>query len=121
VYWVMNAGSATLGSNSTFVGNILASASISLGTNVTDSCGRLLTRTASVTLAGTDTVGIGCSDVLAGSNGLSGGGTLVNGVITPLAPSSVPEPDAFFGLAAGLAGLVIWHRRSRSRPAGSRA
>jgi hypothetical protein len=122
VYWVMEAGTATLGSNSTFVGNILAYASANLGTNVTDSCGRLLTQTASVTLAGNDTIGIGCSGVLAGSNGLSGGGTLnaENGVI-PLAPSYVPEPSAFFCLAPCLAGLVIQRKLARSKLAKSRA
>ena len=125
VYWVMEAASATLGSNSTFVGNILASAAISVGTNVTDSCGGLLTNSASVTLAGHDTIGIGCSDVLAGSNGLSGGGTLdfVNGVpvITPLPASFVPEPSAVFCLAPCLAALVIGRKRSRSKPSKSRA
>src|SRR5512140_3132713 len=55
VYWVLptGGGSAVLGSNSTFLGNILANQSITLGTNVTDPCGRLLTQVASVTLAGT--------------------------------------------------------------------
>ncbi len=68
VYWVLptGSGSATLGSNSTFEGNILANQSITLGTNVTDSCGRVLTQVASVTLAGTDTIGIGCSGILLG-------------------------------------------------------
>jgi hypothetical protein len=99
VYWVMGA-SATLGANSTFVGNILADASISLGTNVTDSCGSLFTNTASVTLAGHDTVGIGCS-----------------GAPFP----DAPEPNAFFYLAPCLAALVIERRRSRSKPSTSRA
>lgn len=111
VYWVMGAGSATLGSNSTFEGNILANVSATAGTNVTDSCGRLLTQTASVTLAGNDTIGIGCS-----SNGLSGGGTvnIVNGipVATPL-PASVPEPGTFFLLGLGLAGLLILRKQLR--------
>jgi Ice-binding-like len=97
VYWVMGA-SATLGANSTFVGNILADQAISLGTNVTDSCGSLLTNAASVTLAGHDTVSIGCSD----------------------APDA-PEPSAFFYLAPCLAVLVIERRRWRSKPSTSRA
>lgn len=123
VYWVLGAsgGSATLGSSSTFVGNILAYAAITVGTTATDSCGRLLTQTESVSLDGTDTIGIGCSGALAGSNGLSGGGTLNNGVITPLAPSDVPEPSAFFCLASCLAGLAIERLRSRSKPPKSRA
>ena len=111
VYWVLGAGSATLGSNSTFQGNILANVSATAGTNVTIPCGRLLTQTASVTLAGNDSIGIGCS-----GNGLSGGGTLsvINGVpvVTPLA-SSVPEPSTFFFMAPGLGGLLFLRKRSR--------
>jgi hypothetical protein len=111
VYWVLGAGSATLGSNSTFEGNILANVSITADTNVTLPCGRLLTQTASVTLAGSDTIGIGCS-----SSGFSGGGTVsvVNDVpvVTPLT-SSVPEPGTFFFLAPGLAGLLLLRKRLR--------
>jgi hypothetical protein len=119
VYWVMAAGSATLGSNSVFEGNILANEMIGVGTNVTDPCGRLLTQVAGVTLAGMDTIGIGCSGILAGSNGLGGGGTLsmVNGapVVTSLAFSAVPEPSTFFLLVPCLAGLVILRKRLRSK------
>ena len=107
VFWVMETASATLGSNSTFEGNILASASITVGTNVTDSCGRALASTAAVTLDGTDTIGIGCS----------GGGTLnpQTGKITPLPASTVPEPSSFWFLALCLAGLAIQQKRSRMR------
>jgi Ice-binding-like/PEP-CTERM motif len=114
VYWVMGAGSATLGSNSTFAGNILANQSITLGTNVTDPCGRLLTQVASVTLAGTDTIGIGCSGILAGSNGLSGGGTLTGGVVTPLPFAPIPEPGTVVLLGAGIACLVARRPRRHS-------
>jgi len=120
VYWVMggpSGQSATLGSNSTFLGNILANQSITLGTNVTNSCGRLLTQVASVTLAGTDTIGTGCSGILAGSNGLSGGGVIVTGpggvpVVTP-----IPEPEIYAMMAVGL-GLLGWvGRRKKLREA----
>lgn len=106
VYWVMGA-SATLGSNSTFEGNILAPTAITVGTNVTDSCGSLLTQTASVTLAGTDTIGIGCA----------GGATLVTPptggppVVTPLPFQSIPEPGTVVLLCTGIAWLVARRRR----------
>lgn len=118
VYWVLptTSGSASLGSNSLFAGNILANISITLDTNVTDSCGRLLTQTASVTLAGTDTIGIGCSGILLGSNGLSHGGTITGGgtappVVTPLPFASIPEPATFLLLGFGLAGLFTFRKR----------
>jgi hypothetical protein len=104
VYWVMG-DSANLGGtdgSSMFYGNILASTSITVGTSVTDSCGSLLTTTASVTLAGDDTIGTGCQ----------GGGTLSGTTITPYA-SSVPEPGTFFFVAPGLAGLLFLRKRSR--------
>jgi hypothetical protein len=118
LYWVMTT-SAMLGSNSTFLGNILANQSITVAPNVTDACGRLLTQVASVTLADADTIGTGCSGVLAGSNGLSGGGTLglVGGVpvVTPAPFAAIPEPGTFFLLVPGLAGLAIWQKKRRSR------
>ncbi len=113
VYWVMETASATLGSGSTFEGNILANASITVGTTATDSCGRALASTGAVTLDGADIIGIGCSGSLADSNGLSGGGTLNAGVITPLPASTVPEPSLFWFLALCLAGLAIQQQRSR--------
>jgi len=117
VYWVMETASATLGSGSTFEGNILANTSITVGTTVTDSCGRVLASTGAVTLDGTDTIGIGCPGTptyLADSSGLSGGGTLntQTGKITPL-PSTVPEPKLFWFLALCLAGLAIQQKRSQ--------
>jgi hypothetical protein len=135
VYWVLptTSGSASLGDNSVFDGNILANIAITVGTNVTDSCGRLLTQTASVTLAGTDTIGIGCSGTTAGSSGLSGGGTITPGpgggsigssvAPLPFAPvggggggSAVPEPGTLTLLGIGIAGLVGKAKARMRRP-----
>jgi hypothetical protein len=122
VYWVLptGSGSATLGSNSTFAGNILANQSITLGTAVSIPCGRLLTQVAAVTLTGTDTVGGACSGSLAGSSGLSGGGTIIGGTVTPLPPSTVPpaavpEPSTLIFLATGLIGGVVRMRQVMGR------
>jgi hypothetical protein len=127
VYWVVGS-SANLGSNSVFAGNILAYSSTAVtGTTVTD-CGRLLTETASVTLAGTDTIGIGnCSGIMAGSNGLSGGGTLTlnaNGIPTittapsaPIGGGQVPEPGTVPLLCGGLLALTFYGWQSRKRVA----
>ena len=117
VYWVLltGSGSATLGSNSTFQGNILANQSITLGTGVTIPCGRVLTQVASVTLAGTDTINTGCPGILAGSNGLSGGGTITGGTVTSLPPATVPEPSAFLFLATGLIGGAVRMRQMIAR------
>ena len=92
----------------------IANQSISVSTNVSDPCGRLLTQVASVTLAGADIIGIGnsCSGILAGSNGLSGAGT------------TVPEPGAVVLCGSGIAYLLArtrgWARRRQrlSRNAG---
>jgi hypothetical protein len=104
LYWVMSAGSATLGQDSTFAGNILANVAVTVGTGVTDPCGRLLTQTASVSLDGADAIGIGCSGVLAGSNGLNGGSD--NG--------SVPETGTLSLLSMGLGAGILLLRKFRS-------
>jgi len=119
VYWVTTSGSVTLGSNSTFEGNVLANGAITVDPSATDSCGRLLTQTASVTLAGSDTIGINCTGELAASGGLGGGGTLafVNQVptVTPLSFALVPEPSTMFLMVTGLVALTLRLRMIRTR------
>ena len=117
VYWVVGSA-ANLGNDSVFQGNILAYSELAhAGTNVTV-CGRLLTETAAVTLAGTDTIGIDpCSGLLAGSKGLSGGGTLgANGefIPAPFVPAGIPEPGTLTLLSVGLGAGFLLLRKFRS-------
>lgn len=111
IYW--NVGSsATIDTNTTFLGNILALASITLNTSATDFCGRALADTGAVTLDHSSLSG-SCQGSLAGSGGLSGGldvTTTPEGVtevaFLPNVPTtSVPEASSIMLLGLGLVGL----------------
>ncbi|OGT29143.1 MAG: hypothetical protein A2W28_12585 [Gammaproteobacteria bacterium RBG_16_51_14] len=114
VYW--NVGSsATIDTNTTFIGNILALASITMNTTATDLCGRALANTGAVTLDQNNLSGI-CTGILAGSGGLSGGLDVISTpsgttevVFLPYAP--VPEPSTMLLLSSGLVGLVAYRKR----------
>jgi len=114
VYW--NVGSsATIATNTTFMGNILAFTDISMNTGATDLCGRALANNGAVTLQMNSLSGI-CSGTLAGSGGLSGGLNVTIGpggvpIVTPLPPAPVPEPSTMLLLGSGLAGLVAFRKR----------
>ena len=122
LFW--NVGSsATIGTNTAFLGNILALASITMNTDASDVCGRVLASNGAVTLNQND-VSRNCLGVLAGSDGLSGGldvvtrpggGTAV--VFLPFQPVDaglqVPEPGSLGLTAIGLLGAVVVGRRRR--------
>jgi len=105
VYWVVGS-SATLGTDSTFVGNILALESITLQTGASITCGRALARNGAVTMDNASISG-NCSDDLDfGSNGFSGG------TIPP-----VPEPASATMVGMGLLSLILFARRARTQVA----
>lgn len=117
LFWQVGS-SATLGTTTSFEGNILALSSITLNTNATILNGRALAQTGAVTM---DTNVI--SDVCPlggpgnGGPGYSGGlefdsyGTIVGS--NSSGPSPVPEPSTMILLGSGLAGLVVFKKRSR--------
>jgi type VI secretion system secreted protein VgrG len=112
VFWLLGVtggsgtGSATLGTTTSFEGNILALDSITLTTGAKILCGRALAQNGAVTMD-TNVVSNDCSAFDNGSGrtdfgsaGFSGGGG-----------SSVPEPGSF-GLVSlgGLLGIFAWRK-----------
>jgi type VI secretion system secreted protein VgrG len=93
VFWQVGS-SATLGTDTDFLGNILTLTSITLNTGANISEGRALALNGAVTL-NTNNI----SDAACGS----------------VAPAAVPEPGTLLLLGAGLFGLILLGRRSRSR------
>ncbi|MFH2043673.1 MAG: ice-binding family protein [Pseudomonadota bacterium] len=110
VYWQVGS-SATLGTDTTFAGNILALASVSLDPRAEILCGRAIALTGSVTLidnliSNNNTAEDYDSDRSDfGSYGFSGG--------SEGSAASVPEPSTMLLLSTGLTGLVAFRKKLR--------
>jgi len=127
VFWNVRS-SATIDTTTSFQGNILALTSISLNTGATIGCGRALADVGAVTMD-TNTIGIGCTTFLGGSdtdltNGLGGSGLTFVGGVVEIAPGqpgegtivsvpgrAIPEPGTLMLLGFGLAGLFASRKR----------
>lgn len=106
LYW--NVGSsATLDTTTAFQGNILALTSITLNHGATIGCGRALANFGSVTMDN-NTIGAGCTGILAGSNGLGG-------LVGPTDNAPVPEPGTFLLFAPGIAWVIGKARQRRGK------
>ncbi len=105
LYWHVGS-SATLGTTTTFAGNLLADQSITLNTGARILCGRALAANAAVTLD-TNIVTNDCGDGDFGSYGFSGGR---NGV--------VPEPATWAMMLLGFGAVGVCFRRARPIIAG---
>jgi len=120
LFWQVGS-SATLGTSTSFEGNILALASITLNTTAKIDNGRALAQTGAVTMD-TNVISNVCPIGSPGNGGPGYSGGLVfdsAGNITPIGsspgPSPVPETSAVLLFGYGLAGLASLTYRTRGK------
>jgi Ice-binding-like len=112
VFWQVGS-SATLGTSTTFAGNILALQSITMNTSARILCGRALAQTGAVTLD-TNTISDNCSaggDFGTGRSDFGSAGFSAGGV------QAIPEPGSVTLLCVGLLALTLYGWKSRKRVA----
>ena len=110
VYWVVGSA-ATLGVGTTFEGNILAQASVTLNTNAVIKNGRALAMVGAVTMDNNS-----ISDLCVANNngpGFNGGLVFASETSTTLIPIPVPEPSILGILGLGLITLCGSGRRPK--------
>lgn len=109
--------SATLGTSTSFAGNILANQSITLDTSASILCGRAIALNGAVTMdsntvsndcAGGGDLGTGRSDF--GTTGFTGVSSTATTLGTP-STLQVPEPASVLFLLVGVAGIAVMRRQ----------
>jgi type VI secretion system secreted protein VgrG len=105
LYWQVGS-SATLGTDTSFSGNIVALTSITMTTGADIGCGSALAQNGAVTLD-TNTISTGCQGLLLDGGVVTVGG---GGVI-----GAVPEPETYAMLLAGLGVLGFAARRRQKK------
>lgn len=106
LFWQVGS-SATLGSGTSFAGNIIADQSISMNSSASILCGRAIALVGAVTM-NNNIIANGCGTVSGGGSSTGYGGD--QGYTVPVA--AVPEPETYAMMLAGL-GLIGFTVRRR--------
>jgi type VI secretion system secreted protein VgrG len=112
IFWQVGS-SATLGTGTTFAGNILALASVTMNTSSKIECGRAFAQTGAVTLD-SNVISDNCSvnDFSSGRSDFGSAGFSASGNI-----QAVPEPGTVPLLCMGLLALTLYGWQSRKQSA----